>query len=299
MIAALLGAVAALAWGLHDFIGRFATRAVGAFPVLVGVMVSGLVLLALTLAVAGSLPQPGSRQWWLAAAAGIGYLGAIGCLFAALRIGALSVVTLIGGSFPATMVLIAVIRGTPPTTLQFAAIVAVLIGAVLVVLGESSQSADSVVPVGHNNRRAALISIGSHVGFAVSLTIGQDLSAQLGSIEATALVRLIGVVALPLLLLVARQALTAPLWPSRAAALRWWPAVVGMGALDVVALLAVLAAGRFPAKELGPVVASGYGAVAVTLALIVLRERLTAVQGLGIVAVLAGTVVLSWPSAGG
>jgi drug/metabolite transporter (DMT)-like permease len=46
MNAALLGLVAALSWGVHDFLARFPSRAVGPIPTVLAVTVSGLIVLS-------------------------------------------------------------------------------------------------------------------------------------------------------------------------------------------------------------------------------------------------------------
>ena len=46
MNSALFGLVAAVTWGIHDFIGRFASRATGQLVTTLGLALSGLVMLS-------------------------------------------------------------------------------------------------------------------------------------------------------------------------------------------------------------------------------------------------------------
>lgn len=46
MNSALLGLVAALSWGLHDFLARFPSRAVGPIPTVFAVTLAGLIVLS-------------------------------------------------------------------------------------------------------------------------------------------------------------------------------------------------------------------------------------------------------------
>ena len=78
-----------------------------------------------------------------------------------------------------------------------------------------------------------------------------------------------------------------------AGARAWLPLLMLMGAIDAVCLLAVNAAGKLDGAEYAVVIASTFGVVTVTLAIVFLRERLSMLQCLGMVCVFAGVVVLS------
>jgi len=66
-----------------------------------------------------------------------------------------------------------------------------------------------------------------------------------------------------------------------------------MGALDVGAFLAVVAAGNLPDPALATVTSSAFGAVTVILARVLLRERIAPVQLIGMVLIFGGVAVLA------
>ncbi len=297
MISALLGVIAAVAWGLHDFIGRFVTRALGSTLTFLLVILSGVSCLAVVVVARGDGFSIDTADLPLVALTGFVYAGALYFLFAGLKTGSLALVVLIAASFPATTVLIAIARGTPPTAVQLVAIAAVLIG---MSTGDrqspdrsrrrAGADQDAPRPPPNNNRRAIVFAALAHICFAVSITIGQQLVDQIDGASLTLAIRLTGLLLIPLLLIGRDRPATSRLG-------RWMPLAIAMGCLDVIGLGAVLAAGAYPFPQLGPVVSSGYGAVAVVLALVVLRERLGRLQIFGIALSIAGTVVLALPPA--
>lgn len=296
MISALLGIIAAVAWGLHDFIGRFVTRALGSTLTFLLVILSGVSCLAVVVVARGEGFSIDTADLPLVALTGFVYAGALYFLFAGLKTGSLALVVLIAASFPATTVLIAIARGTPPTAVQLVAIAAVLIGMSMVIGNHQTEAAagdadqDAPRPPPNNNRRAIAFAALAHICFAVSITIGQQLVDQIDGASLTLAIRLTGLLLIPLLLIGRDRPATSRLG-------RWMPLAIAMGCLDVIGLGAVLAAGAYPFPQLGPVVSSGYGAVAVVLALVVLRERLGRLQIFGIALSIAGTVVLALPPA--
>ena len=287
MTAALLGLAAALCWGVHDFAGRFATRAVGTNATTLVVVFAGVVLMSGHLAATTTMPALSLRHVLLIAVTGGAYAVALYLLFVALRVGPLSVVTLIVGAYPATTVLIAIAAGARPTPIVYAAILAVIAGMALVVALARAGGEGAGAVADWNVPRAAIHAGLAHLSFALSITVGQGLAPAIGGIETTALSRLAG------LLVVAAFCLRS--LPRLDTLLRWSPVLVAMGALDVVAVGSIFAAGLHASPELAPVVSSAYGAVAVLLAFVVLKEPISPGQWAGMALTLAGTVVLSLP----
>ena len=73
----------------------------------------------------------------------------------------------------------------------------------------------------------------------------------------------------------------------------WWPVLMLMGLLDVLALTAVVSASQMDGAQFALVVGSTFGAVTVVLAVVFLKERINLPQLAGMVMVLGGVVVLS------
>jgi drug/metabolite transporter (DMT)-like permease len=66
-----------------------------------------------------------------------------------------------------------------------------------------------------------------------------------------------------------------------------------MGGLDVTALLLIVTAGNLPDATLATVASSGFGAVAVILARLFLKEPISLIQLIGIAFVFGGVVILA------
>ena len=72
-----------------------------------------------------------------------------------------------------------------------------------------------------------------------------------------------------------------------------WPALLAMGLLDTIAMLAVFAAGNLTLPELAIVLGGAFGAVVTLLAWLVLKEPVTLPQWAGIALICSGAGVLS------
>jgi len=71
MSSVLLGLVAALSWGVNDFLARFPARAVGPVPTVLVVTFAGFVFISGWLVVSGDAVSFFWPQLWLPAASGI------------------------------------------------------------------------------------------------------------------------------------------------------------------------------------------------------------------------------------
>jgi drug/metabolite transporter (DMT)-like permease len=76
-------------------------------------------------------------------------------------------------------------------------------------------------------------------------------------------------------------------------ALRHWAAILVMGGLDVLGVIAVNASGHLPGKEFAAIGISAYGAIGVVLAMALLKEKVSAGQWLGIALITGGVATLS------
>lgn len=108
MNSALLGLVAALAWGLNDFLARFPSRAVGPIPTVLAVTAAGLIVLSARLLLGGAVLN---IVWPSLAFSGVFFALGTLSLYAALARGPISIVAPIAGSFPALAMIFAVAQG--------------------------------------------------------------------------------------------------------------------------------------------------------------------------------------------
>jgi len=129
------------------------------------------------------------------------------------------------------------------------------------------------------------LALGAALSFSVTIAIAQQASHLYGELQTVVLARWVSLLACALLLLVRRQSPRIPL--------RWWPWIGLQGLLDGGAYVALLTGSQGPGAEIAVVISSGFGAVTVLLARLVLRETMTWSQWAGIAAIVAGVAVLS------
>ena len=284
MNSALVGALAALAWGTHDFLARFPSRQIGPTPTVLAVTVAGFIALSVWLLVSGADIRVVWPSLWLAAVTGVFFALATLSLFSALALGPISIVCPIAGSYPALAVLFAVAAGARPGAIAWLAIAAVTAGVALVSQSGSQAEAEGAMQPGKLPAVIALALLAS-VGFAVALTSGQYAVPIFGEAQTAWLARIFGMATMIALYL----------RPSagRAIPIRWLPVFGLMGALDVTALLLIVAAGNMAEPAIATVASSAFGAVAVILARLFLKERIAPLQLLGIALIFAGVGVLA------
>lgn len=284
MNSALLGACAALSWGVHDFLARFPSRSIGPVNAVFAVTLSGLILLSLWLLASGTTIDVVWPSLWLTAVTGIFFALATLSLFAALTLGPISIVCPIAGSYPAVAMLFAVAAGARPDVLQWLAIAAVVTGVAAVAQSGGRQGRSGALQPGKLPAVLGLSLLAS-LAFAISLTSGQFAVPVFGNAQAAWLARVFGLAFIALLYLHPSARWQAPG--------RWLPLLGLMGGLDVAALTLIVAAGNLADPALATVTSSAFGAVTVLLARVFLKERIAPVQLGGIVLIVGGVAVLA------
>ncbi len=284
MNSALLGLVAALSWGVHDFLARFPSRAAGPIPTVLAVTVSGLIVLSAWLLIGGGAIRIVWPELWLVAVTGIFFALATLSLFAALALGPISIVAPIAGSYPALAMILAVAQGLRPSATQWLAVIGVMAGVLIVSRSGGRFEESGELPPGKLRTVLGLAFLAS-LGFAVALTAGQAAVPIFGDVETVWLARLFGLAAIGVLYL----------WRSPGAPLpmRWLPLLGLMGCLDVAALSTIIAAGNLPDPAFATVVSSAFGAVTVLLARAFLKEPITPAQLAGMILIFGGVAALA------
>ena len=284
MSAVILGLVAALCWGIYDFLARFPSRAVGSIPSVVAVTLFGLVLLsAWALASSDGIIMVWPKLW-LVAVAGIFFALATVALFAAYARGPLTIVAPIIGSYPALAMVLAVAQGARPSAWQWLAIACVMLG--VLICSRSGKRYEGPGEFAKGDIRSAIgLAALAGTGFAISISAGQAAVPIFGDVETVWLARIFGLITVGLLYL----------WrtPGAPLPLRWLPWLVLMGALDVAALAALTSAGNLPSPEFTTVVSSAFGAITVILARIFLKEKIAPLQLGGIIMIFGGVASLA------
>jgi len=282
---ALLGLVAAVTWGVHDFIGRFSARAMGQANTTFGVMLAGLLVLTLLLLAGAGLPGlSAGRSTLIPLVAGGAYATATVLLFTGYRMGSMSVVSPLAGSYPVFIVAFNVALGSRPSLSAWAGMAAVLAGSLIVALVTGEHERSGHIGEGLSARVVA-VSLAAALCFAVGIGAGQVAVAGADALQATWIARIAAVATVAGMLAVPRLRAPAPL--------RWWPAVAVMGLLDTTAMVAVFTAGQMPNPEIAAVTGASFGGVVGLLGWIVLKEPVGALQWSGIGLIMAGVAVLT------
>lgn len=269
---AFLALLAAMSWGLADFLGGAASRRMPTSLVLFWSQLTGLVLIGLVL-LAGQWQAPGAYLWW-GAGAGAASAAATACFYKALAEGTMSVVAPIAGTGLLVPVVVGLVSGERPSAVQVAGIVLAALGVVLA--------------SGPELRGGA----GSSVGYAVLAACGFGVTLALipygGEGRWAMTTAALGVVSVTLIFL---SILVRP--PDAPGFAGENPApVLAIGALNVAALgLYTISSGRGLVSVVS-VLASLYPVVTVVLAQVLFGERLRGVQLGGVAAAFAGVVCL-------
>jgi drug/metabolite transporter (DMT)-like permease len=267
----VLGLLASAGWGVADFGGGLTSRSAPVLGVLFGSQLASLAVAMPILAVAS---EPAMQPIDLAVSIGGGVLGAIGLalLYRGLSVGRMGVVAPIAAVITATLpVAYGFVTEGVPSVLAIAGIGAAAVSVVLV--SRSPESADG---------RPSGLWYGVAAGTVFGLfTIG---AAQLNDdliISPVVVIRVTSVIVVSAWILVRRQPWRVPR--------RLWPALLGVGVMDMSATAAYLAAIAVGPLAIAAILASLYPVVTTILAALVLRERVTPVHAAGILA--AGVAV--------
>jgi drug/metabolite transporter (DMT)-like permease len=280
----LLAMAASGAWGVSDFLGGVRARTVALPVVLAGSQLTGL--LVLVLALLGPLngaaqPVPIGDLARAAVAGGCG-VTALGLLYVALARGGIALVAPISAGAALVSVLVGLTGGERLGPVAAVGVVLALAGTVAVSWsGPSSRENDRPGPA------TVLAAVGSALCSGAFFVMIQAASRS-DPLTAT-LVNRVTACALVLAWSLGR-------WPELAEVRRAGPlalvAVAAIGAGDAVAELCFASAStRAPLSVVTPL-ASLYPAVAVLLALVLVRERLRPVATAGVCSAVLGAVLL-------
>ena len=273
---ALLALAASALWGTSDFGGGLISRRLDP---------SAAVLLSQALALAGLLVLfpflhvPAGPYMLIGAATGVVGTLSLTAFYRAMATAPLSLVAPITAAGAAIPVLVGLVRGEHLSIAQLAGIAVTLTGIVLA-SGPEFRSGVAV------RRQALFLAIGAAVGFGVAYTL---LALAAGtSVYGTLLFQRIGgLIVLGPIILRTGALKGIGLTVRRIAAL------AAIGITDIVANGSYALAASRGNLSIAAVLASLYPVVTALLARAILSERLRTVQSIGVVAALAGVLLLS------
>lgn len=274
------GLLAALLWGLSDFLISITGRSFGVHRAMLYAQCVGVVLVGAWILIGGSVaPLAAPHASWIAAvaAAPIGVAATLG-LYHGLKVGQVSIVAPIAASFGAVTALLSMLSGERLQAPVLVGIVLVIAGVLLV--GIQTRN-------GESEAKASGALWGAFCAFAYGLQFwiqGRFAVPGLGSVWPVWIYYLISAALLVAVALARRQSMMLP--PSGAATV----AVTGSVAVSgFLALSAGLATGHL---ALVSVLASLQTVVTICLAGVFHRERLTLRQWAGLAVTLSGLTAI-------
>jgi uncharacterized membrane protein len=240
----------------------------------------GLLLALLLIPLGGADPIPAGDAA-IAFTGGMLAVGGLGVFYYAMAMGTISIVAPIAALGVVVPVVFGLARGEEPTAIQLAGLVLAIGGGV--VLGYEDDPDHSKV-----TRKSVVLALVSALAFGTFFTM-LDISAADRPGWTVVAARAGGVLVVALGLLIAR--------PDLRGVPAVLPALLAMGALDILANLLFATAST---RGLLPVIAVGgsmYPAFTVALAHVVLGERLRVSQRLGVILALGGVGLIAVGSA--
>lgn len=307
----LLGGIAAICWGVGDYLIAVVTRRVGTTHAMA--LTQSFTLLAWIglLLVWPSTPATSANIWALAVASGVCYVLAMWLSYRAFEIGSLAVVSPISSSFVVITTILALLGGERPTPAKLVGAAALFIGVILV---------SRPPTVATNTTRAGIPhAVGAALAFGVMFWMLSYVTpeSQLGHVWPLILIKIIASSTMWLLLSAQKTQNTAAVasvsttHPTADIAVEdageiapdssggqitiaraTW-AAVGFAVLDTLAWVAYIWGTRSETTAIVTAVASLFSAVAVMMGWAVLRERLAPNQWAGIAVILLGILFVS------
>jgi drug/metabolite transporter (DMT)-like permease len=279
VLAVALGLSSSLCWGLADFLGGLQSRSVRVLAVLLVSQGAGLLAIAIGIAIAQPAVPP-IGDLWPAAAAGLAGALALSAFYRALAIGTMSIVAPISSTGAALPVIVGIATGDRPSVVQILGIAAAVGGVILASRELDEDRPATAVPARASIGLALLAAVGFGT-FFIGMKAGADASVPWALLAA----RVASVVAVLVVVLAVRVPL--PTAPRRLGAL------VLVGLLDAGANALYAAASTEGLLSVIAVLGALYPVSTVLLARLVLGERVRRIQEVGIVAALAGVVLIA------
>lgn len=272
-MASLLAFVSSLLWGTADFMGGVLSRRLRPIVVVFTMQIFGLAAITVFVLGTGSW-QPGTFLWWGVAAGVTGVAGLV-TFYSALSAGTMGIIAPITSLGVLVPLIVGLVLGEQPSTVQWLGIVGAIAGVVLA----SGPELNGGAPV-----RPLLLALATALLFGLSVTCmaqGSGESAAMTIFAMRVVQNVIGVGAFIL-------------WRGiPGVRLADLPAIAAVGVTDVTANLVYGFAAGIGPLVLVAVLGSIYPLVTVVLGAVLLRERLTLVQYVGVLLALAGAAAVS------
>jgi len=280
-VTALLALLSALFIGSADFLGGMTSRGANGIRVAAFVSVAGLPLaLAVSLVDTGTTLTQADVAW--SVVAGVVVSLGIGCFYIGMGRGLISVVAPVAAVTGAVIpVVYALARGERPGPLALVGLVIAFFAVAVVSIAPSEQHPDAPAVGGF----VIALSIAAGAFFGLFYIAFSRVSENAGMWPVTIERAAASVVFCALVLLLTRGPLSG--------AFRVFPAVIAIAVLEVAAVIPLLLALQRGPVAVASVVASLYPVMTVLLAGLILRERLSRLQYVGVACALASVALVS------
>jgi drug/metabolite transporter (DMT)-like permease len=267
--------LASVAWGVADFLGGLKSRVVPTVVVLLLAQVSGVLAIALIVAIAAN-PPPGPSILWAALAGAFGTIG-LAAFYRGMAVGSISVVAPIAAVGAVVPVVFGIATGDNVSGLQILGFVLALAGVALASF-ERQEVGPARLAAGVPWAIAAVIGFG---GYYVPMHQASEEDFLWAALVFRSTVAVLAFAAW----LVLRPAIA----PARG----HLGAIAMIGILDTVGNTLFAAASSLGEVSVVSVLATLYPVTTVALAALVLSERIQRIQLVGVISALAGVVLIS------
>lgn len=256
-----LGLLAALAWGVHDICVRYVSQRAGILQALAIVLIVGAVLVLPIAIWLGNWPAMTPKAYGFSTLSGVTFAMAGFGLYKAFEIGPVRLVAPVIGAYPVLSLAAASLEGEPVRAAQWVAVLIVIVG-----IGVVATLIQDVESNGSRKEALAWAAFGA-VGFATTFAAGQYATRAGAELPVLLLTRA-AAIALILPLVFLRSERVGGIGGQM-------PLLVLMGALDALALGAIMMAAPLDNPEFAAVAASTFGIITIILARVFLGERMS------------------------
>ena len=277
-----IGFLAAILWGIHDFLVRFIVKKVSIITALMCTNVFGALFLLFfffffTQGISFEIKIIGFSIIY-----GLLFLSATYCLYKAFDLGPVFVAAPIICSYPILSLLYASILTNPPVLYQWILSLVVIFGIFLTIYSKPENNKSSEVKIS----MTFFWSIGAAIFFSLSFQLGQHQIINSFEVLSNLLARISSVIVLGTLLF---NKINAKLLK-----LNYILILILMGIADTLALLIMVYSGNFEEPEFSSVSASTFGLITILLVCFFYKEKLSRIQILGIFLVFSSVAILSF-----
>ena len=274
----IYGLIAALSWGVSDFLAQRSTQRLGALRPSFYVQVMGSIALTVTLLITGDFGRllAHSDLWPFILLTSVFSASGVLAFYQAFRIGPLSIVSPVAATYGAVTAALSFFTGSSLVAVQWAGIVLILAGVVVSSI-PPAQTAERVRQPRSGMAWAVLASCIWGVNFWV---LGEWIVPEVGPLAPVWAFRTFGAVIITGVALAFRQSLWVPV--------RAMPSLVPIGILETIAITSLSIGTAVADVAIVTVISSLFSVITIGLAYVLLRERVAMHQFAAVGAVLVG-----------